>query len=155
MKSLSSVGLAVMLCLFLGGPVFSADGNLPPQGAPQKRFPRAQELNCQTDPNGCQRKIQELENRLRQIDLRVHELTDCLRGHCGFMQGGGQGQMPGGPGGQMPGNQFPGAPGNQFPGAPGSQMPGGPSGQMPGGPQIPGAPGVPGVPSVPVQPGQQ
>jgi len=143
MKSLLSAGLAVVLCLFLAGPVLSADGNLPPPGGgPQKRFPRAQELNCQADPNGCQQKIQELQNRLRQVDLRVRELSDCLRGDCGLMQGGGQRQMPGGFGGQMPG------PGGPPPGGPGAQMPG-PGGPPPNGPgsQMPGGSG-------PVAPGQ-
>jgi hypothetical protein len=136
MRSLLSVGLAIVLCLFFGGPVLSADGNLPPPGGgPQKRFPRAQELNCQADPNGCQQKIQELQNRLRQVDLRVRELTDCLRGDCG-LQGGGRGPMLGGPGVPMPG-----APGSQMPGGPSGQMPAGPSSQMPGGPSGPVPPG--------------
>jgi len=103
MRSLLTVAMAVVLCLFLGGPVLSADGNAPPQGSgPQKRFPRGQELNCQADPNGCQQKIQELQFRLRQVELRVRELNDCMRGDCGLMQGGGRGQIPGGPGSQMP-----------------------------------------------------
>ena len=131
MKSLLSAGLAVVLCLFLAGPVLSADGNLPPPGGgPQKRFPRAQELNCQADPNGCQQRIQELQFRLRQVELRVRELNDCVKGDCGFMQSGGRGQIPGGPGSQMPAG-----PGGQIPGGPGGQMPGGSSPVPPGQPQ--------------------
>ena len=114
MKSLLSAGLAVVLCLFLAGPVLSADGNLPPPGGgPQKRFSRAQELNCQADPNGCQQRIQELQFRLRQVELRVRELNDCVKGDCGFMQSGGRGQIPGGPGGQLPGPGGPVPPGQQ------------------------------------------
>ena len=92
-----------MLCLFLGGPVLSADGNPHPRAvALRSDSPRGQEINCQADPNGRQQKIQELQFCLRQVELRVRELNDCLRGDC-VMQGGGRGQIPGGPGGQMPG----------------------------------------------------